>query len=276
MFYRFRFFRQARKIKLPSAEKESIKRLLDTFIVEHPVRASQSERLLPQRSKTITLFSSLLRPIPIMALFLLVIGAGTASAAEGALPDNPPLYFIKTNITEPIRRAMALTPKAKAEVETAITVRRLQEAEAMAAKTNSDPIVQNQANERFEHQIDRAETQIKSLTDHRDEEVAHALNETIQEAQQRCVQARDDYDHQDYTSTSTRSHAEPEHGSKLEHEDAFEPVHLLPLDLRERRRPFPQPGQQNAEGSETTSTHHWLGRHHDVQQQNRVELEGDR
>ncbi len=163
MFYRFRFFRHARALALTPDEKDAARREVLAFMETHPVRPAAMARPLGQRSNPrFSFLVPVLKPIPLAALALLLIGTGTASAAEGALPDTP-LYFVKVNINEPIRRSLALSAEAKAEVETDLAARRLDEAKALAEQERLTPAVQAELEARFKEQADRAEAKILAV-----------------------------------------------------------------------------------------------------------------
>ncbi len=70
--------------------------------------------------------------VPALVLVLIVVGGGAAYAAEGALPGDL-LYPVKVNINEPVRSALAFSDESKADVHAALAVRRMQEAETLAA-----------------------------------------------------------------------------------------------------------------------------------------------
>lgn len=68
------------------------------------------------------------------AFLILFLGGGTTMyAAQGALPGDP-LYGVKISVNELILSALARTPEARARLESALAVRRLHEAEALAAQ----------------------------------------------------------------------------------------------------------------------------------------------
>ncbi len=176
MFYRFRYFRRARALALTSDEKDAARRELLTFMEAHPVRTTAAARPLAQRSNSVLSFlSPVLKPVPIVAAALLLVGAGTASAAEGALPDSP-LYFVKVNVTEPLRRSLAISAEAKAEVEASLTARRLDEAKALAEQDRLTPSVQAELEARFKEQADRAEAKILAVKEEGDTRAAADLS----------------------------------------------------------------------------------------------------
>jgi len=66
-------------------------------------------------------------------LLFVLVGTGTASAAQGALPGDL-LYAVKLSINEKVETALALTPAAKAHVEVHLAERRIEEAQVLAAE----------------------------------------------------------------------------------------------------------------------------------------------
>lgn len=196
MFYRFRFFRQAKAIHLPSAEKEAVRRELETFMKTHAVRAGAPARLLKQRS-------NLFKPALAFAAVLLLIGAGTASAAEGALPDNVPLYFIKTAINEPIRRTLAITPQAKADVETKISERRLEETGALASKGRLTVHLQQQAEDRLVKQVEKTQERIEALKEKEKPQAVDRLRAKLEKTLEVHEKIFDDLDHEQSSTRTT-------------------------------------------------------------------------
>lgn len=196
MFYRFRFFRQAKAIHLPSTEKEAVRRELEAFMKAHPVRVGAPARLLKQRS-------NLLQPALAFAAVLLLIGAGTASAAEGALPDNVPLYFIKTSINEPMRRALALTPQAKADVETTISERRLEETGALASKGRLTVHLQQQVEDRLVKQVEKTQERIEALKEKEKPQAVDRLRTKLENTLEAHEKIFDDLDHEQSSTRAT-------------------------------------------------------------------------
>lgn len=75
---------------------------------------------------------------PVMAAVLVVLlGGGTAYAAQGALPGEL-LYSVKVGVNEPVRQALAVSTEAKAAFHTSVAQTRLEEAETLAAKGKLD------------------------------------------------------------------------------------------------------------------------------------------
>lgn len=77
--------------------------------------------------------SSALRPVGFAFALVLVVGVGTSYASETALPGDP-LYAIKVGFTEPMQGVLNVSPVAKAEWNTELLSRRLEEAATLASK----------------------------------------------------------------------------------------------------------------------------------------------
>ncbi len=77
------------------------------------------------------------RIVPALAI-VLILGSGTAYAAEGAMPGEP-LYAVKVAVNEKVEVAFAKTSIEKAQVHARLAQRRVEEAEtlAVAGKLNA-------------------------------------------------------------------------------------------------------------------------------------------
>lgn len=77
-------------------------------------------------------------PIPVLGIMLaLVLGTGTAFAAEQALPGET-LYPVKIYVNEEVRAALALSPKQKAQWQFEVAERRAAEAQKIQAQGRLD------------------------------------------------------------------------------------------------------------------------------------------
>jgi hypothetical protein len=70
---------------------------------------------------------------PLAVLLVVFAGAGTAAAAQGALPGDA-LYPVKVSVNEAVEVALATTPVARAQVQAKLAQRRVEEAEVLAAQ----------------------------------------------------------------------------------------------------------------------------------------------
>ena len=71
-------------------------------------------------------------------VLVLMLGSGTSYAAEGALPGDL-LYPVKKVVNEGVRAALAVTPEARVQWQTARTSRRLAEAQTLVAHNDLTP-----------------------------------------------------------------------------------------------------------------------------------------
>jgi hypothetical protein len=75
---------------------------------------------------------------PLAVVLVVFAGAGTAAAAQGALPGDA-LYPVKVSVNEAVEVALATTPVAKAQVQAKLAERRVEEAEVLAAQGELTP-----------------------------------------------------------------------------------------------------------------------------------------
>ncbi len=116
------FNTEAKNARLTDAERSRIRMALD--------EAMDANASVPSPY----FISSFLWTRAVIAVALiLVVGGGTAYAAEGALPGDI-LYSIKVSVNEPVSGAFAFTDEAKAGWHADIAEARLSEAEALADK----------------------------------------------------------------------------------------------------------------------------------------------
>lgn len=155
LFAKFRFFRHTKEIRLTPEEKAASNTALFAYMKEHPVREGQVIRPLWQRS-------TFLHPVPVALLILLLLGGGTAYAAEGSLPDEA-LYPIKIHVNEAIREKLALSPTAKAKWDARVTERRLEEAEKLISAGKLTANTKTRVLRGIEHQTQRAKQRIEFL-----------------------------------------------------------------------------------------------------------------
>ncbi len=124
----FKFLKSER---LSENERIQMRNVLRSVMAEHPLQTSGGYT----RFETVLSYfdSSALRPVGFAFALVLVVGIGTTYAAETALPGDP-LYAIKVGLTEPIQGVLAVSPVAKAEWNTQLLSRRLEEAATLASK----------------------------------------------------------------------------------------------------------------------------------------------
>jgi hypothetical protein len=153
--------RAAQAVRLSAAEKDALKQELSGYLAAHPPR-------LP----TFTFWKHFAQYGTVAAL---VLTLSTAGAAETSLPGDL-LYGIKVNLNEKVVSALAPAGKARANVEVALTTRRLEEAEEIITKNEVDSPEQERSvtelTERLSRHVQAVQTEIDKI---KDEDLAGAL-----------------------------------------------------------------------------------------------------
>lgn len=170
-------FKKAKGVVLEKSEKADVRRLLVAYTETHPVRESTFARLGEQRSQKF----AFTRTMPIVLVLLLLVGGGTAVAAQGALPGDV-LYPVKTEINEGVRGWFAVGTEAKAKLDADLAVRRLEEAEELAASGELTEELKARLEARFEERAERAENRIAELEAEGKSEAAAELSSRLEAA----------------------------------------------------------------------------------------------
>lgn len=126
--------------------------------------------------------------VVLIVALLLGLGGGTSAIAERAVPGEA-LYGFKTKINEGVRSLVALSAEAKADWEAQVAVRRLEEAEKLAAESRLDAETRAQLEANFESFADRAEERLEKIreTDSRAAAEIAARFETALKAHERIL-----------------------------------------------------------------------------------------
>jgi hypothetical protein len=161
--------KQASDIRLTHTEKEAMRSAL--FSV--PVSAA------PLHSPYLRFFAP--RAFAYAFSAVLIVGSGTAYAAQGSLPGNP-LYPVKVNITERLETAFALTPEAKIDVNERIAERRIEEVVSLTESDTLDEETAEKLAENFDYHsskaVNLAEEAIEKNTE-RTEQFAEKIHASI-------------------------------------------------------------------------------------------------
>lgn len=126
-------FKFLKSEKLSENERIQMRNVLRSVMAENPVQESGGFT----RYETVLSYfnSSALRPVGFAFALVLVVGIGTTYASETSLPGDP-LYVIKVGFTEPMQGVLYVSPVEKAEWNTELLSRRLEEAAMLASKGN--------------------------------------------------------------------------------------------------------------------------------------------
>ncbi len=120
---------EASHIRLSSAEKRAMY-----------ARIAQAMRPSASAPRQTPGFYYLFMPqfaLPMAALLVVILGGGTAFAAQGSLPGQP-LYAMKTKVNEPIQGALAFSVEDKIKFHTEVAQTRVEEAEVLASEDKLD------------------------------------------------------------------------------------------------------------------------------------------
>ena len=133
----------SRNVFFSKQEKKDMRENLEAYAKFHSVRMEAPARLQLQRSYFYSLQIFLRkRTMPIILILALMFGGGGVSyAAEGAVPGDV-LYPIKVSVNEEARDLVTFSPEAKADWESRLVERRLEEAEKLVEGDALNPVLQ--------------------------------------------------------------------------------------------------------------------------------------
>lgn len=154
------------RISLTEAEREGMRaallqvaRLSRAVDPERSRRESRGENphtVLVSQARRFRMPRIALKPAAAFAMVLLLLSSGVSYAAESALPGEP-LYPVKVSVNEEVRAALTFDAEARAVWEAERALRRLEEAEALAAKNELDAVTRAEAERRFTRAAQAAE-----------------------------------------------------------------------------------------------------------------------
>ena len=128
----------ATKVSMDLASRERTRALLSEYVKMRPVRAAEQAPVpSPVFTNGLSVFF-MRHSMPAFAVvFVLILGGGTAAAAEGALPGDI-LYPVKVYVNEEMRATLTVSPKAKADWAVDRAERRLEEAATLVLSGKLD------------------------------------------------------------------------------------------------------------------------------------------
>lgn len=178
-------FKSAReKIFLSADERRELREHLKAYALFHPVRNRPMERLYYRQGSYFYSLQVFLRKriMPIILILALMFGGGGVSyAAENALPGDA-LYQIKVNVNEEVRDLVSITPEAKADWESRLVERRLEEAEQLVAGGALDPALQGIIEEKIAEHIEKVETHLAQVEEKKDIARASEISSNLETA----------------------------------------------------------------------------------------------
>ena len=160
--------KEAGLVFLTAKEKEAGRNTIRRFMRTRPIGADAvSNGVYGKRAFSWyfvnTLSISWLRPTFAALLIILLVGAGTAFASEGAAPGDI-LYPIKVSVIEPLWVASAVSAESKARIETRIVERRLEE---VVSLTITSPTLETavEFEKKLERDIEKVKARIEKLSE---------------------------------------------------------------------------------------------------------------
>ena len=129
-------FESIKNERLTDSERILMRNDLQLFVSEHTPRVPLSIRFWDYMSNTLSRFDSRsprTQFVPAALALVLIVGVGTSYAAENALPGDV-LYPVKIYVNENVQGSLAVSQASKAQWNTQLMTRRLEEAETLTAQ----------------------------------------------------------------------------------------------------------------------------------------------
>ncbi len=165
------FIKNAKREKLSDTERSLLRSRIMEFISYNPIRGKMP--VLRERS-SISIFE--VRYFAKAASLVLIIavvagGSGVSLAASSALPGDK-LYSVKVNVNEGIESTLAMSPEARAVVNSKKVERRLVEAQTLDKENKLSPELQMVVEKKLEEHIDNLAEDIENLREEGNLELA--------------------------------------------------------------------------------------------------------
>ena len=163
------FKKKADSIRMRAAERDDLRERITAYMEYHPLPAEQ--RTPRRRSAAVRGIAS--EPFKVVRLNRAwvrgIVGVATAFVvviipvlAEQSLPGDI-LYLVKTNITEPLRGQLALSPYDKIQWETSRVERRVAEARLLASEGKLTPQTEASVAQAVKNHTSAAQQEIATL-----------------------------------------------------------------------------------------------------------------
>lgn len=110
------------------------------------------------------------------SLILVVLGAGTVTAANRAMPGQL-LYSVKTQINEPARSLLIFDADTKAAYEAGLAAKRADEAEALQNSGKLDQKTQDEISQNFDSHVQSVQNRLGKIKDKNTKQTQDLLDE---------------------------------------------------------------------------------------------------
>src|SRR3990167_3004686 len=169
--------RAATKVRMDDAARERTRALLSEYVKMRPVRVVEPAPVPGPLSGVSAFFMRHSMPA-FAAVFVLIIGGGTAAAAEGALPGDV-LYPIKVHVNEEMRATLTVSQKAKPDWQVVRAERRLEEAATLALSGKLDDATRAELDTNLDAHVKLASENKQKLEDENDASGASEVRTNI-------------------------------------------------------------------------------------------------
>jgi hypothetical protein len=160
--------RELKRLALSPQEKEAVFARLVAHMEKRPARLVSPWQISVSRFRF---------QYAIASLLIMVLAGGTVTfAAEGALPGDL-LYPVKLNVTEPLQGAMVTGEIPKAKWQAQVAVRRLEEAETLAAQGRLNEATLRTVHDNFREGVQAFNASVRSAEEK--EPSADLVNATV-------------------------------------------------------------------------------------------------
>jgi len=163
------FTQDAQRVQLTQAEKARTREFLVAYMESNPVV------LDVKKSFSFASIFRLAKPVPMALVLVMFVSVGTSFAAESSLPGDA-LYPIKVQVNENVRSFVAFSEESKAEWDSRVAVRRLQEVEKIVQLKRSDTAQIAQVEVRLAVVSDRLQQRLARLEESNKTEFAASIS----------------------------------------------------------------------------------------------------
>lgn len=181
--------KSAKNVTLEANEKNELNKKVLKFVKDTPpfipilspfVMKNNMNRLYWYDSLKLSLLSKINNySMPIAIFLVLALSAGTSFAAQGSIPGDV-LYPVKINVNENVESFVAVSAKAKAEVEAKHAIRRLEEAEKLESKGELSVDSRAEVKARFSEDVEAMKRHREELKSKGETEAVLDLDDSFQ------------------------------------------------------------------------------------------------
>jgi hypothetical protein len=169
--------------KLSLEARLDIRTRLQSHMALHPasVRVDELGRHQITTARGHVIRKTFKKPMIIGLIVALVLGGGTAFAAEATVPGDI-LYPVKIHVNEEVRSAFAVSDEAEARLQAEFAAERLKEAEELAARHELNAEVRLDLETRFTGHVNDADIHMEKMEEKHGDEHAGVIEADLDAA----------------------------------------------------------------------------------------------